>query len=381
LPDESKASVSSDEHVEPQQGNWYRIEFLTPDPPRRFAVARQAAPGSKDFVWTGFCFEVDPGDGGEVILQKLQVHSDPEGYPGVEFKAIELDRSGFDNWLKDLQNNGTFAVIWSTGGPGEGVVELEEEEKLEEPAEVDNSDDAKTRAQEALEYSLRFIKALEEGGEIPPLRPTIWGTSLNAKPKAPPEPETRPESRLAKCEQCGYVFIKSLIQGAPVQCEQCGGSVAWQLRVPAVSGSTAASPKLCVDQLSYFTGQSFERFLKILFENMGYSVEITPVTTDQGADLILTDQSGQKIAVQAKRYNQDVGNAAVQETLGGIAYWGCHSGIVVSASGFTRAARDLASKAPAVILWDKPVLEVLIDRYMSDVTVFVAEKQAPSQSV
>jgi restriction endonuclease Mrr len=58
-----------------------------------------------------------------------------------------------------------------------------------------------------------------------------------------------------------------------------------------------------------------------------------------------------------------------------MAYWECNSGVVVSASGFTKAAKDLASKAHTVILWDKPVLEVLIDRYMSQVVVFVAEKQ------
>jgi hypothetical protein len=56
-------------------------------------------------------------------------------------------------------------------------------------------------------------------------------------------------------------------------------------------------------------------------------------------------------------------------------YWGCSSGIVVSASGFTRAAKDLVSKIPEVTLWDKPVLEVLVDRYMNHVAVFVAEKQ------
>jgi hypothetical protein len=58
-----------------------------------------------------------------------------------------------------------------------------------------------------------------------------------------------------------------------------------------------------------------------------------------------------------------------------MAYWGCSTGIVVSASRFTKAAKDLASKIPAVLLWDKPVLEVLIKRYMSQVVVFVAEKQ------
>src|SRR5271157_4334381 len=144
------------------------------------------------------------------------------------------------------------------------------------------------------------------------------------------------------------------------------------------SDTCPSTPKLDVGQLRFFTGQSFEQFLKILFQNAGFSVDETPITADQGADLILTDPSRRRIAVQAKRYNQDVGNAAVQEILGGMKYWECGSGIVVSASGFTKAAKDLAGKAPEVILWDKPVLKVLIDRYMSDRAVFIADRQPGS---
>ena len=202
--------------------------------------------------------------------------------------------------------------------------------------------------------------------------------AIGAEPEPEPPP---PPPKLARCVQCEHVFLKSVTGDSPIACEQCGANLAWQFVVPVCSQGSdtcASRPKLDVAQLRFFTGQSFEQFLKILFQNMGFSVKETPSTMDQGADLILTDSSGRRIGVQAKRYNQDVGNTAVQEVLGGMAYWGCSTGIVVSASGFTKAARDLASKVPTVLLWDKRVLEVLINAYMRQVVVFVAEKQPAS---
>jgi HJR/Mrr/RecB family endonuclease len=59
-----------------------------------------------------------------------------------------------------------------------------------------------------------------------------------------------------------------------------------------------------------------------------------------------------RIAVQAKRYTARVGNGAIQELLGGMAYYNCSRGIVVTTSDFTRSAKELAAKVTGVELWD-----------------------------
>ena len=113
-----------------------------------------------------------------------------------------------------------------------------------------------------------------------------------------------------------------------------------------------------VAAISEMGGLEFERHLRVLFARHGYQVDLTPGSGDQGADLILTQgQGSQKIAVQAKRHGKPVGNGAVQELLGGLTYYSCAKGIVVSSSGFTPAARDLASKAKNVELWDLEELQ------------------------
>lgn len=57
-------------------------------------------------------------------------------------------------------------------------------------------------------------------------------------------------------------------------------------------------------------GREFEEYLRVLFRERGYQVQLTPATGDFGADLILSAKN-KKIVVQAKRYKKNVGLKAV----------------------------------------------------------------------
>lgn len=96
-----------------------------------------------------------------------------------------------------------------------------------------------------------------------------------------------------------------------------------------------------LDQLS---GTEFEAFLAGLFRTQGYTAELTPLTGDYGADLILA-KDGKRIAVQAKRYVGSVGVSAVQEALSGQAYYQCETAWVVTTGTFTNNALELAKKS------------------------------------
>lgn len=97
-------------------------------------------------------------------------------------------------------------------------------------------------------------------------------------------------------------------------------------------------------ELDLHSGTEFEEFLAGLFRAQGYSAELTPVTGDYGADLILS-KDGQRIAVQAKRYMGSVGVSAVQEALSGQAYYQCDTAWVVTTGSFTSNALALAQKS------------------------------------
>jgi len=83
----------------------------------------------------------------------------------------------------------------------------------------------------------------------------------------------------------------------------------------------------------------------------GWKAEATRSNADQGADVIATGPNRQRLAIQVKRYRQNVGNDAVQAVVASKALYKCTGAVVVtSGPGFTRAARELA-EANAVKLW------------------------------
>ncbi len=108
------------------------------------------------------------------------------------------------------------------------------------------------------------------------------------------------------------------------------------------------SPLSAIDVMS---GEEFEEYLKYYFESQGYNVKLTPVTNDYGADLVLK-KDGEVTVVQAKRWNEPVGNSAVQEVVASKGYYKATNAMVVTNSTFTTNALNLA-KANNVILWDR----------------------------
>ncbi len=105
-------------------------------------------------------------------------------------------------------------------------------------------------------------------------------------------------------------------------------------------------------------GLEFELLLGLIFLKMGYAVELTPASGDQGADLILRRRDSHTMAVQAKNTKAPVGNEAVQEVLGAMQFHACSKGLVVSTSAFTRSAQDLAEKCN-IELWSGSKVEEL----------------------
>ena len=113
-----------------------------------------------------------------------------------------------------------------------------------------------------------------------------------------------------------------------------------------------------LDQLS---GTEFEAFLAGLFRTQGYTAELTPLTGDYGADLILV-KNGKRIAVQAKRYVGSVGVSAVQEALSGQAYYQCETAWVVTTGTFTNNALELAKKSGVKLIGRSDIGRLMAQR-------------------
>jgi restriction system protein len=109
-----------------------------------------------------------------------------------------------------------------------------------------------------------------------------------------------------------------------------------------------------IGDIDSMDGKTFEKYLKVLFEKLGYKVERTKYIGDYGADLV-ANNNGVKTVIQAKRYKNKVGIKAVQEAVASKGYYNCDKAMVVTNSYFTNQARTLASRNK-VELWDRKIL-------------------------
>lgn len=113
-----------------------------------------------------------------------------------------------------------------------------------------------------------------------------------------------------------------------------------------------------IDDIDIMEGYEFENYLKTLFFYAGFGAETTKKAKDYGADIILTDENGNKIVVQAKRYNKKVGVKSVQEIMGAMSHYKANEGMVVTNSTFSFEAETLAKDNNIRLVDRKELIEM-----------------------
>lgn len=96
-------------------------------------------------------------------------------------------------------------------------------------------------------------------------------------------------------------------------------------------------------------GYAFEREVGNLYRNMGYRVELTPKSGDQGIDLILMKE-GKTTIVQCKRHKRPVGPAVARELYGSLIASGADNAILACTGGFTRGVEDFVKGKPITLI-------------------------------
>lgn len=106
------------------------------------------------------------------------------------------------------------------------------------------------------------------------------------------------------------------------------------------------------------TGVEYENFLCRQIRKAGYHCDTTPVTGDQGVDLIV-EVGSNKVAVQCKFYSTPVGNDAVQQVAAGKRFYNCNIACVVSNMTFTSSAIALAKALKVALIHHSKLLDWL----------------------
>jgi restriction system protein len=93
----------------------------------------------------------------------------------------------------------------------------------------------------------------------------------------------------------------------------------------------------------------FEKYCAALLSRDGWTAQTTNATGDQGVDIFATKE-GITAVFQCKRYSQSVGNFAVQEIYAGKNFLNANVAAVVSNSGYTKSAKQLAKSTGVFLL-------------------------------
>jgi restriction system protein len=125
----------------------------------------------------------------------------------------------------------------------------------------------------------------------------------------------------------------------------------------------ARRAELKLAQLTTLSPETFEEFVAELFEALGYEVEQTGGTGDEGADLRLR-RKDLRAVVQCKYHKRGVvGSPELQKFLGTIHHTGSHKGFFVTTSTFSLAAEKFVADHP-IELVDGPRLVELVQEAM-----------------
>ena len=109
-----------------------------------------------------------------------------------------------------------------------------------------------------------------------------------------------------------------------------------------------------INEIDNLSGEQFEERLEILFTKLGYKAKRTvsgSTKPDFSADLII-EKDGIKTAVQAKRWNQSVGEQVINDIYSAIPMYNCQFGMVVTNNYYTKMAKEKAKKLN-ITLWDR----------------------------
>lgn len=112
-----------------------------------------------------------------------------------------------------------------------------------------------------------------------------------------------------------------------------------------------------LEDISILKGTAFEDYLADVFEDLGYTVDLTPKSGDYGADLLLSKDED-KIAVQAKQYSKPVGFDAIKEVHFARSYYSTSQAWVIATNGFTPQAIQAAENTDVRLIDGRELLSL-----------------------
>lgn len=136
----------------------------------------------------------------------------------------------------------------------------------------------------------------------------------------------------------------------------------------AVDQLRAKAKRELLTALRRLSGEEFESYLEVLLIRMGYEVEVTGGSGDDGVDLIAESIEGvapQRVGIQAKCVgsSRQIGPNPVRLLRDALPSKGCHSGAVIATAGFNADAIRVAVEP------GRPVIQLIGPDELGDLAV------------
>lgn len=96
-------------------------------------------------------------------------------------------------------------------------------------------------------------------------------------------------------------------------------------------------------------GTKFERALANLYKKMGYSVQQTKASGDEGIDLILSKEDKTTV-VQCKGYAKPIGISAARDLYGTMIHCKADSAVLACPAGFTKVVENFVTDKPIQLI-------------------------------
>ncbi len=111
---------------------------------------------------------------------------------------------------------------------------------------------------------------------------------------------------------------------------------------------------------SSMSGHDYEHYVANLVRECGWAALVTKASGDHGADII-AEKKGVRLAIQCKLYTSLVGNKSVQEVYAAKTHYKCDLACVVTNSGFTVPAKEIASNTGVALVHHSSLVSFLED--------------------
>jgi HJR/Mrr/RecB family endonuclease len=115
-----------------------------------------------------------------------------------------------------------------------------------------------------------------------------------------------------------------------------------------------------LQRLRAMSGAEFERFVAHVFQQQGYTVELTGTSGDHGIDMILR-KLGQVVAVQCKQWDHAIGEPILRDFYGAMVNAGINTGFVVTSSHFTAQVETFAQHKPITLYDIDALIQLSLD--------------------